>query len=66
MDRLLTVGEVAKIFRVDPQTAARWGRSVNGKPPKLPSVRTPGGHLRFRETDVMRAFRVGETVRHGD
>jgi excisionase family DNA binding protein len=44
---LLTCGEVAVLFRVDPTTVTRWAK--NGK---LTSIRTPGGHRRYRETDV--------------
>lgn len=39
---LLTPGEVAKIFRVDPKTVSRW--ALRGK---LPFIRTLGGHRRF-------------------
>lgn len=46
-DRLLTPGEVAKRFRVDPKTATRWGKSG-----KIPSILTPGGHRRFRESVI--------------
>jgi excisionase family DNA binding protein len=45
--RLLTPGEVADLFRVDPATVSRWAASG-----RLVSVRTPGGHRRFRETDI--------------
>ncbi len=47
--RLLTPGEVAKIFRVDPKTVTRWAKAG-----KLPSVETPGGHSRFWAADVQR------------
>jgi excisionase family DNA binding protein len=50
-ERLLTPAEVAAIFRVDPKTVTRWAAA---KPPKIPSTRTPGGHRRFRESDVNR------------
>ena len=46
-ERLLTPGEVASLFRVDTKTVARWAASG-----RLRSVRTPGGHRRFRESDV--------------
>ncbi|MGH3423912.1 MAG: BldC family transcriptional regulator [Nocardioidaceae bacterium] len=46
-DRLLTPGEVARLFRVDPKTVTRWANAG-----KLPSVRTLGGHRRFHESDV--------------
>ncbi|MEU4410670.1 BldC family transcriptional regulator [Streptosporangium sp. NPDC023963] len=46
-DRLLTPGEVALLFRVDPKTVTRWAAAG-----KLTSIRTPGGHRRFRESEV--------------
>jgi len=45
--RLLTPAEVARLFRVDPKTVTRWAQAG-----KLTSIRTPGGHRRFWETDV--------------
>ena len=46
-DRLLTPAEVAAMFRVDPKTVTRW--AVAGR---IGSVRTPGGHHRFRESEL--------------
>lgn len=46
-DRLLTPGEVAALFRVDPKTVTRW--AAEGR---IGSIRTPGGHRRFREAEV--------------
>lgn len=46
---LLTPGEVAKLFRVDPKTVTRWAKAG-----KLPAIRTLGGHRRFRAEDVRR------------
>ncbi len=46
-EKLLTPSEVAAIFRVDPKTVTRWA-----KVGKLSSIRTLGGHRRFRETEV--------------
>jgi excisionase family DNA binding protein len=51
-DRLMTPGEVAALFRVDPKTVSRW--AIAGR---IPSVRTPGGHRRFRESDVRSLLR---------
>lgn len=48
-DRLLTPGEVATLFRVDPKTVARWAAAG-----RIGSLRTPGGHRRFRESEVRR------------
>lgn len=55
-DRLLTPGEVATLFRVDPKTVTRWAAAG-----RMSSIRTPGGHRRFRESEV-RALLRGESV----
>ena len=44
---LLTPAEVASLFRVDPKTVTRWAKSG-----KLTSIRTLGGHRRFKESEV--------------
>ena len=54
-DRLLTPGEVATLFRVDPKTVTRWASAG-----RIGSIRTPGGHRRFRESEV-RALLRGES-----
>jgi excisionase family DNA binding protein len=46
---LLTPGEVATMFRVDPKTVTRWARAG-----KISAVRTLGGHRRFRATEIRR------------
>jgi excisionase family DNA binding protein len=46
-ERLLTPGEVAALFRVDPKTVTRWAAAG-----RIASLRTPGGHRRFRESLV--------------
>jgi excisionase family DNA binding protein len=46
-EQLLTPGEVAALFRVDPKTVTRWATSG-----RIGSIRTPGGHRRFRESEV--------------
>ncbi|HWC36028.1 MAG TPA: BldC family transcriptional regulator [Mycobacteriales bacterium] len=46
-DRLLTPGEVATLFRVDPKTVTRWAAAG-----RINSIRTPGGHRRFRESEI--------------
>jgi excisionase family DNA binding protein len=46
-ERLLTPAEVASLFRVDLKTVGRWAKAG-----RLDSVRTPGGHRRFRESVV--------------
>jgi excisionase family DNA binding protein len=54
-DELLTPGEVAKIFSVDPKTVARWAKAG-----KLPSTQTPGGHRRYRRLDVRAALMASD------
>lgn len=54
-DPLLTPGEVAELFRVDPKTVSRWAKAG-----RLPQTRTPGGHGRYRQSDVAALLR-GET-----
>jgi excisionase family DNA binding protein len=50
---LLTPSEVAAMFRVDPKTVTRWAKAG-----KLTSIRTLGGHRRYREAEV-RALLAG-------
>lgn len=45
---LMTPGEVAKLFRVDPKTVTRWANAG-----KIPSMKTPGGHRRFSRELIM-------------
>ena len=44
---LLTPREVAELFGVDPKTVTRWSKAG-----KLTSIRTLGGHRRFRKSEV--------------
>lgn len=46
-DRLLTPAEVARLFRVDPKTVTRWALAG-----RIGSIVTPGGHRRFRESEI--------------
>ncbi len=46
-ERLLTPSEVAALFRVDPKTVTRWAKAG-----KLDSIRTLGGHRRYRAAEV--------------
>jgi excisionase family DNA binding protein len=46
-EQLLTPSEVATLFRVDPKTVTRWATAG-----RIGSIRTPGGHRRFRESEV--------------
>jgi excisionase family DNA binding protein len=47
LERLLTPGEVAQLFRVDPKTVTRWAAAG-----RLGSHRTLGGRRRYRESEV--------------
>lgn len=47
VETLLTPAEVAALFRVDPKTVTRWAKAG-----KLSSIRTLGGHRRYREVEV--------------
>lgn len=51
-DPLLTPAEVAALFRVDPKTVTRWARAG-----KITSIRTLGGHRRYREAEVRALLR---------
>jgi excisionase family DNA binding protein len=59
VDALLTPGEVAEMFRVNPKTVTRWARAG-----KITSLRTLGGHRRFRESEIRQLLesRGGETA----
>jgi excisionase family DNA binding protein len=46
-EELLTPAEVAALFRVDPKTVTRWAKAG-----KLTSIRTLGGHRRYKATEV--------------
>ncbi len=47
-EKTLKAGEVARLLGVSVQTVGRWARLD-----ELPHTTTPGGHRRFRETDVL-------------
>jgi excisionase family DNA binding protein len=57
-EELLTPSEVAKLFRVDPKTVTRWAKAG-----KLSSIRTLGGHRRYRAGEVHQLL---EAQRTGD
>ncbi|MEU0239702.1 BldC family transcriptional regulator [Nocardiopsis sp. NPDC006198] len=56
-EELLTPGEVARMFRVDPKTVRKWGQLG-----RLTSVLTPGGHHRYRENEVLALLDRGRTT----
>jgi excisionase family DNA binding protein len=50
-DEIMTVREVARLFRVNPKTVSRWERAG-----RLRAFKTLGGHRRFRRGEVERAI----------
>lgn len=57
-NEMLTPRQVAKEFGVIAKTVSRWGLSG-----KLPSIRTAGGHHRFRRSDVQALLDRGRNGR---
>lgn len=57
-DALLTPAEVAAKFKVDPKTVTRWANQG-----KLTSIRTLGGHRRYKESEVKALLQKGATSR---
>lgn len=57
---LMTPGEVASRFRVNPKTVTRWADKG-----LLRAVRTPGGHRRFVAADVRAWFEKAGLDRKG-
>ena len=57
-ERLLTPAEVAAMFRVDPKTVTRWAKAG-----KLSSIRTLGGHRRYRESEIRGLLQESTTGR---
>jgi excisionase family DNA binding protein len=56
VEPLLTPAEVAEMFRVNPKTVTRWARAG-----KITSLRTLGGHRRFRESEIRALLDAGES-----
>jgi len=57
MESLLTSDEVRAYFRVAPSTLWRWRQAG-----RIAALKTPGGGLRFRESDVQKVLQ-GEQER---
>lgn len=57
-DPLLTPAEVAAKFKVDPKTVTRWAKAG-----KLTSIRTLGGHRRYKLSEVNALLSRGATAR---
>ena len=58
--QLLAPREVAALFRVDPKTVTRWAEQG-----RLTTVRTLGGHRRFRADEVYALLRGSLTSGSG-
>jgi len=55
MEKLLTTHQAAKLLNVWPHTLRRWEREGKFKP-----LRTPGGHRRYKESQIMAL--IGEEI----
>ncbi len=55
---LLTPGEVARLFGVNPKTITRWASTG-----KLTPIRTLGGHRRYRAEEVYRLLEASSGER---
>ncbi|HAN72442.1 MAG TPA: MerR family DNA-binding transcriptional regulator [Actinobacteria bacterium] len=60
-EHLLTPAEVAALFRVDPKTVTRWAKAG-----KLTSIRTLGGHRRYRAAEVYALLEANSPTRRPD
>jgi excisionase family DNA binding protein len=60
-ETLLTPAQVAERFAVNPKTVTRWAQAG-----KLTSVRTLGGHRRFRKSEVDSLLQVAEILGEGN
>jgi excisionase family DNA binding protein len=59
-ENLLTPAEVATLFRVDPKTVTRWAKAG-----KLTSIRTLGGHRRYKESEVKELLKAATPNQSG-
>jgi excisionase family DNA binding protein len=53
-EKMLMPSETARMFGVAEQTLARWARAG-----KVPSIKTPGGHRRYREAEIRALLEAG-------
>ncbi len=59
-ENLLTPSEVAALFRVDPKTVTRWAKAG-----KLTSIKTLGGHRRYKESEVKSLLKTITSITTG-
>lgn len=52
--KLLTGGEVAVLFRVDPKTVTRWDEAGRFAAAGITVIRTLGGHRRYDAAGIRR------------
>ena len=52
-EKLLTPAVVAAMVRVDPMTVTRWAKAG-----KLASIKTLGGHRRYKESEVKELLKI--------
>lgn len=57
-ETLLSPGEVAHLFGVDPKTVTRWAQAG-----KLTSIRTPGNHRRYSALEIYRMLDASRVER---
>lgn len=57
-EHVLTVTEVARIFRVQPRTITYWCEAG-----RIKSYKTPGGHRRIPMSEVMKYVRATNGIR---
>lgn len=55
-DKLLTPRDAAAYFGVDVKTLGRWARAG-----KLSSIRTLGGHRRYKESEIRNLLKESST-----
>lgn len=55
-DELLSPAEAAAMFHVNAKTVTQWARAG-----KISAIRTPGGHRRFKRSELEAALRAGAT-----
>jgi excisionase family DNA binding protein len=57
---MLSTGNVAALFSVDPTTVLDWANAG-----RLSVIRTLGGHRRYRETEVLALLAERDTAQQG-